>query len=90
MTVIYPFVILWRTFPSLPSFHVGSKLMYIPLALTEAETTRDAFLQGFFSYYLLNYNWKFSSNITCENYLQSNQERCTILCLSIYNWIVVM
>ena len=36
---------------------LGSKLMYIPLALTKAETTKYTFLQDFFfMYYLLNDN----------------------------------
>ena len=39
---------------NIPPLPLGSKLMYIPLALTKAETTRDAFLQDFFlNYYLL-------------------------------------
>ena len=49
---------------------VGSKSMYIPLALGNAETKRDN-------------DWQLNSNITCENYLQFNQERSTILSLSI-------
>ena len=56
---------------------VGSKSMYIPLALGNAETKRDN-------------DWQLNSNITCENYLQFNQERPTILSLSICYWIVVM
>ena len=34
--------------PYSPPPPVGSKSMYIPLALRKAETTRDTFLQGFF------------------------------------------
>ena len=59
-------VLLWRTLPSPPPplSLAGIKFMYIPLALTKAWTTRDAFLKVFFL--LLDDN----SNITCENYLQ--------------------
>ena len=37
--------------PLCPLSHTGIKFMYIPLALTKAWTTRDAFLQFFFYYY---------------------------------------
>ena len=58
---------------------VGGKLIYIPIALTKAETARDTFFaRFFFHYYLLNNNWQLNSYIICENFLQFNQERCTI------------
>ena len=77
--IVYPFVLLWRTFPSLPPPSVGGKLIYIPIALTKAETARDTFFARFFFHdYLLNNNWQLNSYIICENFLQFNQERCTI------------
>lgn len=39
--------------PALPP--VNSILMYVPLKLTKPETTRDAFLQGFISFYFIFY-----------------------------------
>ena len=65
--------------PSPPPPPVGGKLIYIPIALTKAETARDTFFaRFFFHYYLLNNNWQLNSYIICENFLQFNQERCTI------------
>ena len=67
--------------PLPPSPLVGGKLMYIPIVLTKAETKRDTFFCKvfFFKYYSLNNDWRFNSYIICENFLQFNQERCTIL-----------
>ena len=58
---------------------MGSKLVFIHLALTKAKTARDTILQGFFYYYLLSNNRQLNSNATCEKYLQFNQERCSTL-----------
>ena len=58
---------------------VGGKLMYIPIALTKAETKRDTLLGYFFLYYSLINDWRLNSYIICEHFLQFNQERCTIL-----------